>query len=45
MPPRRLALVMSRDARLSLADRAVREALLEVVAERRPSGAIAVSRR
>ncbi len=45
LPPRRLALVMSRDARLSLADSAVREALLEVVAERRPSGAIAVLRR
>ena len=31
MPPRRLALVTARDARLSLADRAVREAVLDVV--------------
>jgi DNA-binding transcriptional LysR family regulator len=41
MPPRRLALVTARDARLSLADRAVRIALLDVVAGRRPSGAVA----
>ena len=44
IPPRRLALVMSRDARLSLADRAVREALLEVLAQEGPSGAITVVR-
>lgn len=35
MPPRRLALVTARDAHLSLADRAVRESLLRVVATRR----------
>jgi LysR family hydrogen peroxide-inducible transcriptional activator len=35
MPPRRLALVNARDAQLSLADRAVRDTVLEVVAARR----------
>jgi len=39
MPPRRLALVNARDARLSLADRAVRDAVLDVVATRAASGA------
>jgi LysR family nitrogen assimilation transcriptional regulator len=34
MPPRRLALVTARDAHLSLADRAVRESILRLVAER-----------
>jgi LysR family transcriptional regulator, nitrogen assimilation regulatory protein len=34
MPPRRLAIVNSRDAQLSFADRAVRETVLAVVAER-----------
>jgi LysR family nitrogen assimilation transcriptional regulator len=46
MPPRRLALVTARDARLSLADRAVREAVLDVVSERAGAhGADAVGRR
>jgi DNA-binding transcriptional LysR family regulator len=46
MPPRRLALVNARDAHLSLADRAVRDTVLDVVAERgRPPGAVAVLRR
>jgi DNA-binding transcriptional LysR family regulator len=46
MPPRRLELVNARDARLSLADRAVRDAVLDVVAERwRPPGAVPVVRR
>jgi len=35
MPPRRLALVNARDAQLSLADRAVRDTVLAVVATRR----------
>jgi DNA-binding transcriptional LysR family regulator len=35
MPPRRLALITARDANLSLADRAVRESVLRLVAERR----------
>jgi DNA-binding transcriptional LysR family regulator len=35
MPPRRLALITARDAHLSLADRAVRESVLRVVAQRR----------
>jgi DNA-binding transcriptional LysR family regulator len=35
MPPRRLALVTARDAHLSLADRAVRESVLRLVADRR----------
>jgi LysR family hydrogen peroxide-inducible transcriptional activator len=35
MPPRKLALVNARDAQLSLADSAVRETVLDVVAERR----------
>ncbi|MEX0665838.1 MAG: LysR substrate-binding domain-containing protein [Acidimicrobiia bacterium] len=40
MPPRRLAIVNARDAQLSFADRAVRETVLAVVAERlRPGGA------
>lgn len=34
VPPRRLALVTSRDARLSLADEAVRTSVLDVVADR-----------
>jgi DNA-binding transcriptional LysR family regulator len=34
MPPRRLALVTARDAHLSLADRAVRESILRLVADR-----------
>lgn len=39
MPPRRLALVVARDARLSLADLAVRESVLGVVADQwAPSG-------
>lgn len=39
MPPRRLAIVVARDARLSLADLAVRESVLGVVADRWvPSG-------
>jgi DNA-binding transcriptional LysR family regulator len=42
MAPRRLALVTPRDARLSLADRAVRAALLDVVADRRPSHGVAL---
>jgi len=42
MRPRRLALVNARDARLSLADSAVREAVLDVVAER-AGGVSAVS--
>ncbi len=45
VPPRRLALVTARDASLSLADRAVRAAVLDVVAERRPTSATAVLRR
>jgi DNA-binding transcriptional LysR family regulator len=46
MPPRRLAIVTARDARLSLADRAVRGAVLDVIAERwRPQGAVAVLHR
>jgi LysR family transcriptional regulator, nitrogen assimilation regulatory protein len=46
MPPRRLALVNARDAQLSLADRAVRDAVLDVVADRwRPPGTVAVVRR
>lgn len=41
MPPRRLALVNARDAQLSLADRAVRGAVLDVVAERwGPTGGV-----
>jgi LysR family transcriptional regulator, nitrogen assimilation regulatory protein len=35
MPPRRLALVTARDAHLSLADRAVRESVLRIVARHR----------
>ncbi len=35
MPPRRLALVTARDAHLSLADRAVRESILRLVADRK----------
>jgi DNA-binding transcriptional LysR family regulator len=35
MPPRRLALITAQDANLSLADRAVRESVLRLVAERR----------
>ena len=43
LPPRRLALVNARDARLSLADRAVRDSVFEVLAERwRPPGAVPV---
>lgn len=46
MRPRRLALINARDARLSLADRAVREAVLDVVAERAgPVSAVSVVRR
>lgn len=45
VPPRRLALVTARDTQLSLADRAVRSAVLDVVAERRPTGATPVARR
>ena len=46
MPPRRLAIVTARDARLSLADRAVRDTVLAVVAERRrPRGAVSLVRR
>lgn len=44
VPQRRLALVTARDTQLSLADRAVREAVLDVVAERRPTGATPVPR-
>jgi DNA-binding transcriptional LysR family regulator len=44
MPPRRLAIVTARDARLSLADQAVRDAVLDVVAERRAIGAVAAPR-
>ncbi|MFZ4515686.1 MAG: LysR family transcriptional regulator [Acidimicrobiia bacterium] len=36
MPRRRLALISARDARLSLADQAVRNALLALLADRRP---------
>jgi LysR family hydrogen peroxide-inducible transcriptional activator len=43
LPPRRLALINARDARLSLADRAVRDSVFEVLAERwRPPGAVSV---
>jgi LysR family hydrogen peroxide-inducible transcriptional activator len=46
MRPRRLALVNARDARLSLADSAVREAVLDVVAERAGAvSAVSVVRR
>jgi DNA-binding transcriptional LysR family regulator len=45
VPPRKLALVTARDANMSLADRAVRGAVLDVVAERRPPSATAVLRR
>jgi LysR family nitrogen assimilation transcriptional regulator len=45
VPPRRLALVTARDTQLSLADRAVRGAVLDVVAERRPTGATPVLHR
>jgi LysR family hydrogen peroxide-inducible transcriptional activator len=46
MRPRRLALVKARDARLSLADSAVREAVLDVVAERAGAvSAVSVVRR
>lgn len=45
VPPRKLALVTARDASMSLADRAVRGAVLDVVAERRPPSATAVLRR
>jgi len=34
VPPRRLALISARDSALSLADRAVRESVLRLVAER-----------
>jgi LysR family hydrogen peroxide-inducible transcriptional activator len=41
IPPRRLALVNARDAQLSLADRAVRDTVLNVVSERwRPPGSV-----
>lgn len=36
VPPRRLALVTARDAHLSLADRAVRDSVLRIVARHRP---------
>jgi DNA-binding transcriptional LysR family regulator len=45
LPPRRLALVTLRDARLSLADRAVRDAVLDVVAERWSPHALGIARR
>lgn len=45
MPPRRLALVSLRDTRLSLADGAVREAVLDVVAERWLPNAVESARR
>lgn len=46
MPPRRLALVNARDAHLSLADRAVRDTVLDVVSERwRPPGSVPMVRR
>jgi len=45
LPPRRLALVVARDARLSLADLAVREIVLDVVADQwAPSGLTMVRR-
>ncbi len=40
LPPRRLALVTSRDAYLSLAERAVRDALLRLVAVQRDESAV-----
>ena len=36
LPPRRLGLVYARDAYLSLADRAVRDSLIELVSRDRP---------
>jgi hypothetical protein len=36
VPPRRLGLVTARDAHLSLADRAVRDSVLRIVARYRP---------
>jgi len=45
MPPRRLALVVARDARLSLADLAVREAVLGVVADQWAPSGLTMARR
>jgi DNA-binding transcriptional LysR family regulator len=45
MPPRRLALVQARDARLSLADLAVRESVLGVVADQWAPSGLTMARR
>lgn len=45
MPPRRLALVVARDARLSLADLAVRESVLRVVADQWAPSGLTMARR
>jgi LysR family hydrogen peroxide-inducible transcriptional activator len=45
MPPRRLALVVARDARLSLADLAVRESVLGVVADQWAPSGLTMARR
>ena len=43
LPPRRLGLVYARDAYLSLADRAVRDSLLELVTRDRPPSILSPS--
>ncbi len=45
MPPRRLALIVARDARLSLADLAVRESVLGVVADQWAPSGLTMARR
>jgi DNA-binding transcriptional LysR family regulator len=45
LPPRRLGLVYARDAYLSLADRAVRDSLLELVTRDRPQSVLTPRRR
>lgn len=45
MPPRRLALIQARDARLSLADLAVRESVLGVVADQWAPSGLTMARR